>query len=259
MAMLAVAILAAGLTLSACGGDEDEGGPVELSWFIFNEPSGVLPTIAKRCSEESNGAYTISFEYLPSDADQQREQLVRRLGAEDDSIDIMGMDVIWTGEFANAGWVEEWTGEDQKAAIEDVFPSMIESASFEEKLYAAPIWTNTQLLWYRKDRTPEPPTTWAEMMRMAAELPPEEGLIQVQGNRYEGLVVWLNSMVESTGTSIVSPEDAEQVALDPKQTEEALAQMVELAQSPAADPSLSTSDEDSGRLSFQDEIGRAHV
>jgi len=244
-------MLLAALTLSACG-DDDSGGPVELSWFIFNEPSGVLPTIAKRCSDESNGEYTISFEYLPSDADQQREQLVRRLGAEDDSIDIMGMDVIWTGEFANAGWVEEWTGQDQTAATENVFASMIESASFEEKLYAAPIWTNTELLWYRKDRTPKPPTTWAEMIQMAAELPPEEGLIQVQGNRYEGLVVWLNAMVESTGTSIVSPEDAEQVALDPKETEEALAQMVELAQSPAADPSLSTSDEDSGRLSFQD-------
>ena len=132
--VLALALLAA--TLAACGGDDDDGGPAELTWFIFNEPSGVLPTIAKRCSEESNGEYTIKFEYLPSDADQQREQLVRRLGAEDDSIDIIGMDVIWTGEFANAGWVEEWTGEDQKAATENVFPSVAESARFEEKLWA---------------------------------------------------------------------------------------------------------------------------
>ena len=82
------------------------------------------------------------------------------------------MDVIWTGEFANAGWVEEWTGEDQQAATENVFPSMIESASFEEKLYGAPIWTNTQLLWYRKDRIPTPPKTWDEMFEMAAEIPP---------------------------------------------------------------------------------------
>ena len=62
-----------------------------------------------------NGKYTISFEFLPAEADAQREQLVRRLGAEDDSIDIIGMDVIWTAEFANAGWIEPWTG----AARED--------------------------------------------------------------------------------------------------------------------------------------------
>lgn len=248
--MLAIALL--GATLAACGGDDDDGGPVELSWFIFNEPSGVLPTIAKRCSEESNGEYTIRFEYLPSDADQQREQLVRRLGAEDDSIDIIGMDVIWTGEFANAGWIEEWTGDAQQAATDKVFPSMVESASFEGKLYGAPIWTNTQLLWYRKDRTPKPPTTWTEMFEMAAELPPEERLIQVQGNRYEGLVVWFNAMVESAGTSIVSPDDAATVALDQEATVEALTEMVELSQSEFADPAFSTSDEDSARLAFQD-------
>ena len=111
---LLVALLVAvpALLLTACGDDEEGGGPTELSFFIFNEPSGILPTIADKCTKESGGAYTIEFEYLPSDADQQREQLVRRLGAEDSSIDIIGMDVIWTGEFANAGWVEEWTGQD---------------------------------------------------------------------------------------------------------------------------------------------------
>ena len=153
IALLALALLAAAFALTACG-DDDSGGSTELSFFIFNEPSGVIPTIADRCSKQSNGDYTISFEYLPSDADQQREQLVRRLGAEDSSIDIIGMDVIWTGEFANAGWIEEWTGEDEKAVTEGVFPSVAETARFEDKLWGAPIWSNTQLLWYRTDRVP---------------------------------------------------------------------------------------------------------
>jgi hypothetical protein len=78
-ALLALALLVAALGLTACG-DDDDGGPTELSFFIFNEPSGVIPKIADRCSKESNGAYEISFEYLPSEADQQREQLVRRPG-----------------------------------------------------------------------------------------------------------------------------------------------------------------------------------
>jgi multiple sugar transport system substrate-binding protein len=248
----AAAALLALLTLlvAACGGDEDGGGPVELNWFIFNEPSGVLPTIAKKCEEEANGAYTINFEYLPSDADQQREQLVRRLGAEDDSIDIIGMDVIWTGEFANAGWVEEWSGADEKVVTKGVFPSVTETARFEDKLWAAPIWSNTQLLWYRKDRTPKPPKTWDEMFQQAEKLG-SDNLIQVQANRYEALVVWFNSMVESAGTTIVEPDDAQTVALEPAATEKALAPMVELADSPLADPAMSTSTEDTARLSFE--------
>ena len=44
------------------------------------------------------------------------------------------MDVIWTGEFANAGWVEAWTGETSTAATEGVFPSVAETARFEDKL-----------------------------------------------------------------------------------------------------------------------------
>ena len=88
-----------------------------------------------------------------------------------------------------------------------VFPSVAETARFEDKLWAAPIWSNTQLLWYRTDRVKKPPKTWDEMFKQAAEIG-AEGLIQVQANRYEGLVVWLNAMVESAGTSIVKPDDA---------------------------------------------------
>ncbi len=253
--MLLVAFLVCGaltVGLVACGGSDDsDGGPVELSWFIFNEPSGVLPKIAEKCSDSANGEYTIKFEYLPSDADQQREQLVRRLGAEDDSIDIMGMDVIWTGEFANAGWVEEWTGADEQAATKGVFPSVAETARFEDKLWAAPIWSNTQLLWYRKDRIPKPPKTWNEMFEQAEKLG-EDNLIEVQANRYEGLVVWFNAMVESAGTSIVQADDAGEVALDQAQTEKALGLMVELANGPYADSAQSTSTEDTARLAFED-------
>ena len=42
---------------------------------------------------------------LPNNADEQREQLVRRLAAEDSDIDLISMDVIWTAEFAEAGWI----------------------------------------------------------------------------------------------------------------------------------------------------------
>ncbi len=160
----AAALAAAGL--AACGGSSGESGARDLTFFVAIQPGGTIEKVSERCSEESHGKYTITPEFLPTDASQQREQLVRRLGAEDSSIDIVGMDVIWTGEFANAGWVEEWKGPLKKQVTEKVFPNVIETASFEDKLYAAPFNTNTQLLWYRKDLVKKPPKTWDEMIEV---------------------------------------------------------------------------------------------
>ena len=247
LACLVAAALAAA-TLTACGEDSEGSGSRELTFFVAIQPGGTIEEVSKRCSKESGGRYTITPEFLPTDASQQREQLVRRLGAEDPSIDIVGMDVIWTGEFANAGWVEEWTGPLKQQVTDQVFPNVIETASFEEKLYAAPFNTNTQLLWYRKDLVEQPPKTWDAMIDQAEALN-EAGSIQVQANRYEGFMVWANALIESAGTRMLS--GPETVELERGPTEAALAVMGRLARGSAAPPSLSTSDEDSARLGFE--------
>jgi multiple sugar transport system substrate-binding protein len=241
------ATVLAGALVAACGGGE-AGGARTLNWFIFNEPSGAPTAVAERCSEQSGGRYRINFEYLPSEADQQREQLVRRLGAEDTTIDLIGMDVIWTGEFANAGWIREIPARTREVATEDVFNSALETGRYEGRLYAAPIWSNTQLLWYRKDRVMEPPRTWDEMIGKAVEIGPK-GTIQVQANRYEGLMVWTNQLIESAGGSILrGPDDP---ALQERPTKQALAVMGRLSRSKAAPTGITTSDEDSARLGFE--------
>jgi multiple sugar transport system substrate-binding protein len=244
---LVASALAAG-ALTACGGSSEESGSRDLTFFVAIQPGGTIEEVSKRCSEESNGKYTITPEFLPTDASQQREQLVRRLGAEDSSIDIVGMDVIWTGEFANAGWVEEWKGAEAKAVTEKVFPNVIETASYEDMLYAAPFNTNTQLLWYRKDLVKQPPKTWDEMIEVAEGLK-EAGSIQVQASRYEGYMVFANALIESAGTEILS--GPEEVDLEQGPTEQALQVIGRLANGGAAPPSLSTSDEDTARLGFE--------
>lgn len=245
----AAAALLAAVAVAACGSSEGSQTR-ELSFFVAIQPGGTIEKVSERCSKESEGRYRIRPEFLPTDASQQREQLVRRLGASDPSIDIIGMDVIWTGEFANAGWVEPWRGKMAEQVTESVFPNVIETASFEGDLYAAPFNTNTQLLWYRKDLVPKAPRTWDEMISMAEELGRgNSGTIQVQANRYEGFTVWVNALIESAGTQILS--GPETVALAQGPTEKALAVIGRLANSSAAPSGLSTSDEDSARLAFE--------
>ena len=97
--------------------------------------------------------------------------------------------------------------------------------------------TNTQLLWYRSDLVPTPPTTWAQMIADAEQLAKEgkPHLIEIQGAQYEGATVWFNTMVNSAGGTVLNP-DATQVTLGAPAVK-ALTIMKQLATSVAADPS----------------------
>jgi len=248
--VIALAAIALAVGVGACGDDDSSsGGRVTLNWFIFNEPSGAPQKIAERCSQQSGGAYDINFEFLPAEADQQREQLVRRLGAEDSSLDLLGLDVVWTGEFANAGWLEPVPQDTDRKVTANVFESVLETARFEGELVTVPIWSNTQLLWYRKDRVPRAPQTWDEMIDIAERIGPSEGRIQIQGNRYEGLVVLVNQLIESAGTSILA--GPKEILLAEEPTKQALAVLGRLSNSPIAAPNITTSTEDSARLGFE--------
>jgi multiple sugar transport system substrate-binding protein len=240
-------VLLAVLAISC--GDEDSTAPPLLKWYVFAEPSGAFAEAARRCSRASGGAFRVELAALPVDASQQREQLVRRLAAKDSDIAIIGMDVIWTAEFAEAGWILPWSGDMAARVTEGRLAASVKSASYQGKLWAAPFTTNTQLLWYRTDRMAKPPQTWDEMIDLAEELG-AQGTIQVQGERYEGLTVFFTSLLASAGGSVLD-ETGEQIVLPYQPTRQALAVMKRLATSPAADPALSTSREDQARLAFE--------
>src|SRR5439155_7261220 len=149
-------LLRIGLALSAmalavaagCGGGGSSGGTVTLNWYIFPEFSGAFVKGAADCSKASNGRYQIKIQTLPNAADGQRQQMVRRLAADDSSLDILGLDVTWTPEFAEAEWLQPWPESQAHQVREGTLQTMIETATWNDKLYSAPFNTNTQLLWY---------------------------------------------------------------------------------------------------------------
>ncbi len=96
-AALAVVVVGA----VGCGGGGDEGGVPTLRWYSYDEPGGSYVAAAAACSEASDGRYRVELVTLPNNADEQREQLVRRLAAQDSDIDILGMDVLGSGESVN--------------------------------------------------------------------------------------------------------------------------------------------------------------
>src|SRR5215212_1119130 len=199
---IAALIALAAFVGAGCGGDGDSGGRATLNLWVFNEPSGSFTNAAKRCSAASDGRYKIVYNKLSNDADQQRQSLVRRLAAKDSSIDIAGMDVVWTAEFAEAKWIKPWPANFARQVSQGTLAGPLKTASYQGRVWAAPANTNTQLLWYRKDLVKDPATTWDGLIKQAESLP-KAGRIEIQGAQYEGTTVWFNSLVASAGGTIV--------------------------------------------------------
>ncbi|MBK1723476.1 ABC transporter substrate-binding protein [Thiocystis violacea] len=236
------------LLLHGCERAAPEGPPT-LRWYVFKEQSGAFEEAARRCAETSRGRYRLDLADLPTDADLQRELLVRRLAAGDTDIDLIGMDVIWTAEFAEAGWLLPWPEEAAPSVLRGRIAGPVASGSYAGGLWAAPFTTNTQLLWYRTDRVPTPPQTWGAMIELAESIGPD-GRIQAQGERYEGLTVFFVSLLASAGGSVLDAS-GKQVSLETAPTRKALEIMKRLASSPASDPALASSREDQCRLAFE--------
>jgi len=248
--MLAGVLAAAGL--AACGtSSAATGAGVTINFYNFNDPSGAVQTAVENCTKQSGGKYTITYNKLPAAADDQRLQMARRLAAADPSMDILGLDVTWEAEFAEAGWILPWTGANKTAAEQGTLKVPLETATWKGKLYAVPYNSNTQLLWYRSDLVKTPPTTWNQMISDAEALAKQgkPHLIEIQGAQYEGTTVWFNTLVASAGGSILTPDGTKASLGTP--AVEGLKIMKRLATSTAADPSLPVQMEDQNRLAME--------
>ena len=183
------AVLASAV-LAACGTSSASTGPVTLNFYNFPDPSGAVQSAADNCSTASHGRYKIIYNKLQNAADQQRLQMARRLAAHDGSMDILGLDVTWEAEFAQAGWIRPWTGQPKAAAIAGTLAGPLKTATWRGQLVAVPYNSNTQLLWYRSDLVKKPPATWAQMFADAQALAKQgkPHLIEIQGAQYEGVV-----------------------------------------------------------------------
>jgi multiple sugar transport system substrate-binding protein len=245
-----VATLACAFATSCgVGGEEGGSGSRAINWYVFNEPGGAFDKAVADCNKEANGEYQINYIKLPTDANQQRELVVRRLAAEDDSIDLIGMDVIWTAELAEAGWIQPWEGERREVAEAGRLEGPLKTVEYDGKIYGIPFTSNTQLLWYRKDQVDAPPDdfTWDEMIDQAVE---DGKAIEVQGAQYEGLTVWINALIAGAGGQVVDQDG--NVKVDDSATKAAAIES-KLANSKAAPPGMSINKEDEARLGFESE------
>ncbi|MGZ8807020.1 MAG: extracellular solute-binding protein, partial [Mycobacterium sp.] len=258
----ALAALTTASVVSACGSG---GGGIVINYYTPASEMATFTAVAKRCNEALGDRFKIQQISLPKAADDQRLQLARRLTGNDKTLDVMALDVVWTAEFAEAGWAlplsDDPSGQAETDATTDTLPGPLETAKWQDKLYAAPITTNSQLLWYRADLMDKPPATWDAMVAEATRLHAEgkPSWIALQAKQYEGLVVWFNTLLESAGGQVLSDDGNTVILTDTEEhraaTVKALQIMKAVATAPGADPSITQTDEGTARLAL--EQGRA--
>ncbi|GAA2866062.1 ABC transporter substrate-binding protein [Streptosporangium fragile] len=162
---------------------------------------------------------------LPEAADEQRAQMVANLQAKSERYDVLGLDVVWTAEFADAGWILPL--ERELFPLDRFLPPVVDTAVYRGKLWAVPYTSNAGLLYYRKDLLAKegftPPKTWEELRTQARALHDEYGIGGYAGQflAYEGLTVNFTEAVQSAGGQILS-QDGARVTMDVAKAEAGL-------------------------------------
>ena len=123
--------------------------------------------------EEATGI-TVEYEILPYENSRERQVLDFTVGGD---IDVVLVDVVWIGEFAESGWIlpmstfyENADLADPNLNLDGFFPILLESfGTWNEVVYGLPFDNYSGLLFYNRCMLEEagfdgPPETWTELL-----------------------------------------------------------------------------------------------
>ena len=161
-------------TLAACGvgGSGSSGDGDSLTLLVEAGGHGELQPIADQFHKDTGTK--VSFVELPYDGLYNR--LSSELNGNAVSFDVAALDAIWLPAFHSALTPLDDLFTDE--VKEDLFPALVEEAAVDGTFVGMPAWTNSEILFYRKDLFEDPvhqaafeeaygyelaaPTTWQE-------------------------------------------------------------------------------------------------
>jgi len=250
------AAFAMAVVLSACAGGSKRSANDHQTVLTFSGSAlGAEGTLVARQLKKFMQLHPdirVELQRTPDDANQRHQLYVQWLNARVGNPDILQLDVIWTPEFAAAGWVLPLQRFGPSAA--DFFPATIEANTWAGKLYALPWFADVGLLYRRTDLVPGEPKNLPELVadaRTAMARPggPRYGIVW-QGARYEGLITTFVEYLGAFGGRIL--DERGQVVLNRPEAVRALEFMRdELYGSRVAPLDVLTWHEEEGRFAFQ--------
>ncbi|WP_430647651.1 extracellular solute-binding protein [Agromyces sp. GXS1127] len=166
---------AAALTLAGCattGGDaaSDENAEIRV-WLVGTDTPDAARELLVDTFEEEHPGSTLVIE------EQSWDGLVDRLTTSlsgSDSPDIVEVGNTQASAFTSAGAFMDLTDHYDELGGDDLLPGFVEAGSYDEKFYAAPLYSGARLVFYKKDALAasglEAPTTLDEYVDQGIQL-----------------------------------------------------------------------------------------
>ena len=251
-----IVVVLAALAVAGCA--ERRADEVRLVFRHSRMPGerDPLPALL-RDFERRHPGIVVAHEPLPWTADVQHQFYVINLEGRSAGFDVLMLDVIWTAEFARAGWLLDVTDRWPAAERGEHFPSMVEAATLGDRLWAVPWVMNVGLLYFRADLLGRqglaPPTSYAALAEQAAAVMRAAGEPRLagflwQGKQYEGLVVNVLEAMWGEGTDLVGRDG--RLLPEPARAAEALARRRALLTRGISPPLVTAADEELTRREF---------
>ena len=206
------AALAASLLAAACG--PPAGTLLTVSGSAVGLEAELLQNQIQRFNQSHPGI-TVSLRATPDGSDQRHQLYVQWLNAHAADPDILQLDVIWTAEFAAAGWIARL--DRFEPSTDRFFPAALDANRWNGSVFALPWFVDVGLLYWRTDLMQQPPATMDQLHEFARKAEAEHkvpfGMVW-QGARYEGLVTVFLEQLGAYGGSILDAQGRVEVDSD---------------------------------------------
>jgi multiple sugar transport system substrate-binding protein len=239
------------ISLAACDRRPSGGTVVTISGSALGTEGAVLRRQIARFMAE-HPRLRVEIQPTPDDATQRHQLYVQWLNAHAGAPDILQLDVVWTPEFAAAGWILPL---DRFSPPRDsFFAATVEANVWSGKLFAIPWFVDVGLLYWRTDLLARGPTSMEELVQQAREGMTVPGGARYgivwQGARYEGLVTVFLEHLGGFGGRIMTGDG--RVVVDSPEAIRALTFMRDaIYGSRIAPPEVLTWHEEEARFAFQ--------
>jgi multiple sugar transport system substrate-binding protein len=218
-ALAAVSVLG----LAACGGGSSSSGGAGsgTGTVAIGMTSDLFPAFTQKGPKGQPPPFTtftkqnnikVKVITQSSDTDTYFQNIRTQLQAGEATVDLFAGDVSWPAQFASQGWLADLSKRFTSAERAAFLPAVIDSNTYNGKIYGVPFYTDAGLFYYRKDLLEKsgysgPPQTWPELQEMALKLMKDHKLkygFTFTGANYEGGTLLGMEFVKTSGGTVIS-------------------------------------------------------
>jgi len=148
---------------------------------VLAEPKGRWDMLLEDALQELRARHPdkdIQIDYRVLPYDETRKQILTAMAGKTE-IDLISVDAIWLGEFAEGGYLTDLTDPSSKwGRSSDWYKENWEGGTYNNRVYGIWAWTDVRAMWYWKDTlnetnvNPESLKTWEGYIRSSEKMNP---------------------------------------------------------------------------------------